>query len=162
MEGEIAVEHVGDLDFLPVVVLGVDPEDGDGGDVLLEAQALGQLDRRQRLDQRVQRPAEQPGLLAGDHGHRLRVAQLRRGGHGLGGRAAPALLGLQNVRDGCAVARPALRPLDRVAPCRRFSRVAREELRHPRVVVRVVRRQTVNPGKSADVEGKPCGRTGHA
>ena len=57
-------------DFVPVVILGVDPEDGDGRHVVVARHLLGELDRRQRLEQREERAAEQARLLAGDDGDR--------------------------------------------------------------------------------------------
>ena len=45
----VVVEHRTRADFLPVVILGVDPEDRDGRHVVVARDLLGELDRRQRL-----------------------------------------------------------------------------------------------------------------
>ena len=80
------------LDLVPVVILGVDPEDGDRRHAVLLPHALGQPDRGDRLQQREERAAEEAGLLAGDDGDGLRIAQLRGGGDALRRGAATALL----------------------------------------------------------------------
>jgi hypothetical protein len=58
------------------VVLAVGPEDGDRRHALLLADARRQPDGGDRLEQRVERAAEEACLLAGDDRDGLRVAQL--------------------------------------------------------------------------------------
>ena len=99
---------------------------------MLRANPLGEPDRGERLEQREQRPAEQPRLLAGDDGDRLRraVARRRRSLRPArrGGVAAPA--------RGPAIVRPLtrmpLRARDRRFPRWRIGRVAGKEFRHAR------------------------------
>jgi hypothetical protein len=161
-QGQVAIEHCRALHLVPVVILSVDPEHRDSRHLLLAAEAFRQPDRVQRLEQREQRSAKQPRLLPGDDRHRVPVAELggsrprfRRG-------VAALLLRLQQVGDRVARALVALRPLDGVAPCRRVSGVAGEELGQRRIVVRVVHRQAVDPGESPDVDGKARGRAGQS
>jgi hypothetical protein len=63
-----------------VMVVRGGPEDGDEAELRPEARRpfAGQLDRRQRLEERIQRPAEQPRLLARDDRQRLRPRQRAR------------------------------------------------------------------------------------
>ena len=89
---QLVVEHRTRPDFLPVVILGVDPEDRNGGYVVIARHLIGQLDRGQRLEQREERTAEEPGLLSGDDGDRARVGEQPRGVAGLRRRAATLLL----------------------------------------------------------------------
>ena len=58
-----------------------------------------QLHRRDRLEQREQRAAEQPGLLAGDDDARGGIGQPRRRLARRGGRAARGLLRGDDARD---------------------------------------------------------------
>ncbi len=143
------------------MVFGVDPEDGHRGDAMLGAEAFHELDRGERLEQREQRAAEQSRLLAGDDGDRLRIAQPCRRLDGLRRRAAPLLLGANDVGD--RVARACLRAgtRDRLAPGARLARIAREEVGDSRVIERVIGHERPDPREPADVDGNVRGG-GHA
>ena len=91
---ELIVEHGAAAHLVPIVIFRFDPEDGDGRNVVLARDLLGQLDRRERLQQREQRAAEEPRLLAGDDRDGAGVRQA--GGRRRSRAAAP---------DGAAVAR---------------------------------------------------------
>ena len=149
------------LHLVPVVIFGVDPEHGDRGHAVLGPHALGEPDGGQRLEQREQRAAEEAGLLAGDDGDRVRVAELGGGGDRFGRCAAAALLRLQRRRRwrrasrGCCCVR-AIASRQAAA----IGGIAGEEVREPRVVEGVVRRQASNPREPPDVDGKACGRAG--
>ena len=118
-------------DFVPVVILGVDPEHGDGRHAVIARHLFGQLQRGQRLEQREERTAEKPGLLAGDDGDGAAVGELP-GGLARARRRAAALLlgaGLRRSRraDACAPASAGSR-----RPRRPFGRVAGEKAARPR------------------------------
>ena len=127
---EVGVEHAARLDLVPVVVLALDPEDRHRRDAVLGRDALRQPDRRDRLEQREHRPAEQRRLLAGDDRDGVRIAQLRGRRQRLGRRAAAALLRLQNRGHRLALPRMLLRAGDRAAPRGRIGGIAGKELRH--------------------------------
>ena len=65
---ELGVEHGTAPHFLPVVILGFHPEDGDGRHILLAFGPASQLQGSERLQQRVDRSAKHAGLLTGDDG----------------------------------------------------------------------------------------------
>ena len=97
----VAVEHRAGRDLVPVVILGVDPEDRHHRHAVLAADtALRQPDRRERLQQRVERAAEEPGLLAGDDRH----------GAGIGQRRAAARAAAGASRRSCCAARTSAMP----------------------------------------------------
>jgi len=114
---------------------------------------IGELQRRQRLEQREDRAAEQSGLLAGDDrdgasiGEEFsRVARTRR-------RLAALLLPGDDARDLLTPALVALRAGNRVGPGGAVGRIAREERGDGRKIVGVVGRQPANPRKATDVDG---------
>ena len=121
---------------------------------MLGRHPLGQANRRDRLQQREERAAEESRLLAGDDRDAQRIAQPRGRGERIRRRAAPALLRQRIVGDALAVARMALRARDGVAPRRRIRGIAGEELRHARVVERVVGGEPLDPRKPANLDGK--------
>ena len=84
--------HLGEV----VVVRGY-PEHRHHGRAALGLETLGDDDRRERLPEHEQRAAEEPGLLARDHGGGARLAE---GARPLGGaaRAASGLLAPQRLR----------------------------------------------------------------
>ena len=75
-------------DFVKVVILAVNPEHRDRGDVVFSADPAREPDGGERLQQRKQRTTEEPGLLSGHDRHRFGVRQLLRGGE-CGGARAP-------------------------------------------------------------------------
>ena len=64
--GKVSVEDRTRSDLFPVVIFRVDPENGDGGNLMIARDLVGELERGDGLQQREQRPAEEPRLLAGD------------------------------------------------------------------------------------------------
>ena len=63
---ELGIEHRTAPHFLPIVILGVDPEDRDCWDVLPFGSDVSEAQRRERLQEREQRSAERSGLLTRD------------------------------------------------------------------------------------------------
>ena len=66
---EARIEHRTACDFLPVVILGVDPENRDDVCLLLPAGLARELNRGDGLEQREQGAAERAGLLARHDGN---------------------------------------------------------------------------------------------
>jgi hypothetical protein len=153
---QVGVEHLARLHFVPVMVLGINPEDGDRRHAMLVPHTIGQTQCGQRLEQGEERSAEKSGLLPGDDGDRLRIAQLRGGGDGIRRSAATALLRLKDVGNGVAIPWMALGPCDCVAPRGGVGGIAGKKLGDAGVIERVIGRQSPNPRKPADVDGKPC------
>src|SRR3954471_23057625 len=87
------VEHRTRADLVPVVILGVNPENGHGGYTVVARDLVGKLQCRQRLEQREHRAAEQTRLLPGDDRDGALVGELSRGVLGPGRGAAALLLG---------------------------------------------------------------------
>ena len=92
------------------------PEQGHGGDAVLRLGPARELDRGDRLEQRVERSAECAGLLSGDDGDRLGRRETCRGAARFRRRAPPLLLRSEDGRDLLPVAGITPRALDRVAP----------------------------------------------
>ena len=128
------VEHRARANFVPVVIFGVDPEHGDGRHVVFALDLLGQLERRQGLEQREERSAKQPRLLAGDDGDRARVGEQPRPLRPRGRRVPPACWAAMTRRSpaagGCAPAcARSRRPTPRDRRDRRQKTVRRLESR---------------------------------
>ena len=119
-------------DFVPVVILGVDPEDGDRRHVVIARHLLGELERGQRLQQREQRAAEQPGLLAGDDRDGARVGEQPRRFARARRRLPPLLLAGDDGGDLVAPAIVRLRAGDRVGPGGAVRRDRRKRTARPR------------------------------
>ncbi len=149
---EVGVEHAAAPHFLPVVILGVDPEDRHRGHLVLLLDLLRQRDRRDRLEQRVDRPAEQSGLLAGDDGDGFRIGEpcARR----QRGRRRVAGLLLRGDRGGQrgAIARMLLGAGDRRPPGLRLGRIAGEEVGQFREVVDVVDAERPGPRRAGKID----------
>ena len=116
-------------DFFPVVILGVNPEDGDGGDVVIARHLLGKLERGERLEEREQRSAEESRLLTGENGDRSLIGEQPRRFAGARRRLTPLLLSGDDGGDVVAAAVVRLRSRDRVRPRRPIGRIAGEERR---------------------------------
>ena len=86
-----------------------------------------ELDRGDGFEKRIQRAAEQPGLLSGHDRHGTAIAEDAGGMTRLHGRAARFKLTRHDVRQSRAIVRRALHPRDRLAPTRVVCRVAGEE-----------------------------------
>ena len=150
---ERGIEDAARLHLVPVVVLGVDPEDRDRRHVVPRPHAFGELDRRDGLQQREQRSAEESRLLAGDDRDGLRMAKLSGRRHRFRRRAASALLGQHDVGDRVARARVLLAPGNRVAPRAVVAGVAGKEIGDLRVVEGVIDDERPDPREPADVDG---------
>ena len=115
---------------------------------MLARHLVGELERRQRLEQREQRTAEQPGLLTRDDGDGLRVGQRSRGLDGCRRRAAAPLL--RGDDRGDLLRAGARAPASGAIACAhaaRIGRIARKKRRDRREVVGVVGSQPPDPGK---------------
>ena len=55
------------------MIFRIDPEDRDGRHAVFARDLVGELESRQRFQQREQRTAEKPGLLTGDERDRARI-----------------------------------------------------------------------------------------
>jgi hypothetical protein len=108
--------------------------------------------RRQGLEQREHRPAQQACLLAGDDGDGLGIEQalcgLARGRWGF----PPGLLPEESLDDDCTVARVRPRPRDGVPPGVRRGGVPGVERGEPLRRCRVVGCEPAGPRQQADVD----------
>ena len=104
----------------------------------------------QRLEEREQRAAKQPCLLAGDDRDGLGIAQPLRRGQGIGRCRPRALLRQDEVGDRVTLARMALRARNGVAPCRSVRRVTGKEVRDARMLKRVVTGEAPDPREDAE------------
>ena len=120
--------------------------------------AFGQLQRRQRLEQREKRATEQSRLLTGDHGHRSRVGEGGGSGERIRGCITSSLLRLKDLDERVALPSVTRRARDGVAPCQRVSRVSGKEVRQARIVECVVGCEASDPGETANLDGKPAAR----
>ncbi len=157
---QLAVEHRTAAHFRPVVILGVDPEHRHHRHAVLGRDLRRQLHRGDGLEQREQRTAEQPGLLAGNDDARGGIGQPRRRLARGGGRAASRLLGRDHARDVSRLSLMSLRSLDGVGPRSRRRGIAGEERRDPLKIKGIVRRQAPNPRECSDVHRKRRGGSG--
>jgi hypothetical protein len=112
------------------------------------------LKSENRLEQRVHRPAERAGLLAGDDGDRRGIGQAGGGRARRGRGAALVLLAGDEIRDARAVARVLLSPAHGVAPRRAVQRIPRVQSFDLFEVVRVVSRERPDPREAADVDAR--------
>ena len=148
---ELAIEHGAAPHLVPVVILGIDPEDRDGRDAVRRGSLARELDGRDCLQQREERSAEGTGLLARDDGDGVGVCQLCRSGAGGRRGAAMRLLGGDDGRHGLPVARVARGAGDGVAPRVGRGRIARIERRDGRKIERVVPREWTDPPETAHI-----------
>jgi hypothetical protein len=148
-----AVEDTARFHLVPIVVFGVDPEDGDCRHAMRVSQRVREFNRRQRFQQGEQRAAEQPRLLPCDDGNGLRIAEARGRGPRFGGCAAPLLLCLKDVGDRVIRSRVRAGSGNRLRPRTRVARIAGEEIRDFRVIERVVGNERPDPRKPSDVDG---------
>ena len=122
---ELVVEHRARPDLVPVVVFGLDPEDRDGRHLVLPRHLVGELERRQGLEQREQRTAEETRLLSGQDRDGLRIGEPRGRLDRPGRRLPPLLLSRDDRRDLAAggadapASARARRPSRRARPDRR-------------------------------------------
>ena len=140
------------------MILGIHPEDRDGRDVVLRSNALGELNSSECLQQRKERSAEEPRLLARDDGHRGGIAKDGCGCKGNGRRTAALLLRLKHLDDGVALPVVTGCACDGVAPRDGIARIAGKEVRQARVVERVVRRQPSDPREPTNIDGNAAAR----
>ena len=99
------------------MILGVDPEHRNDGHAVLARHLLGELHRRQGLEEREERPAEKAGLLPGDDDDGLRIGEAggRRSRFGRG--AAALLLRGQHPRQLRGRTRMGVAARNRLGPC---------------------------------------------
>jgi hypothetical protein len=154
----IAIEDAARFHFVPVVIFGVDPEHGDGWDLVLDPHAFGELDCGQRFEQREEWAAKQASLLTGDDRHRPRIGEEAGCGDCFRRCVTPLLLCPQDLDE-----RVPLSPMTRsacngVSPCTRIARVAGEEIGQPREVERVVGREPPDPREATNIYRKTTAR----
>ena len=152
---EIAGQKAARTDFIPVVILGVDPEDGHDGHTLIARDAGGECECRDGFEQGVDRAAEQACLLARDNGDRLQICKAIGRETGRLGRTAPLLLVADDLSYRAARARALAARGENLAPRLRACRIACKERREPRELARVVYGESSIPGKAARVDGQP-------
>ena len=111
------------------MILRLDPEHRDGGNAVLLADTLGELQRSERFVQCEQRPAEETSLLTGDNGDRLFIGDERRRIARRSRRATSLELRVENRRELRSLARMCARARDRLGPRRRRGGVAGEKRR---------------------------------
>ena len=128
---EVAGEDGARTHFVPVVVFGFDPEDRHGGHPVPPRDLVGELERRDGFEQRVDRPAEEARLLAGQHRDGCRVAETIGRRAGLRRRAAAPLLLADGPRQLLTIARMRLGAGDRGRPRRVVFGIARENGARP-------------------------------
>ena len=154
---EPIVEHGAAAHLVPIVIFRFDPEDRDGWNVVLARDLFGQLDRRERLQQREHRAAEETRLLAGDDRHGARVSQLTaRFDRAWRCLSAPLLRG-DHRGDLVPPARMRLRPRDRASPVLTVRRVAGEERGDGAEIVRVIGGELADPREAPHVDRHPHG-----
>jgi len=152
LRDHLRIEHRTPADFEPVVILRVNPEDRHHGHAVLVRHLPCQLHRRRGLQQREERSAKQPRLLAGDDDDRLRIGQAFRRGARRGRRPAPLLLCQQHTGEIGGPPRMRLPARDGLGPRPGRRRVAREERAHLVVLECVVGRKAPDPGEPANVD----------
>jgi hypothetical protein len=140
------------------VILGVDPEDGDGGDLVIARDLLRKLHRRQRFQQREERSAKQPGLLSGDDGDRAGIGEEPSGLARARRRLTSFLLAGDDGGNLGAASIVRLGPGNRLGPGGAVRRVAGKKRRDRAEVVCVVRRQPANPWKPPHIHREPDSR----
>jgi hypothetical protein len=144
------------------VVLGVDPEHRHGADAARGGDVAGQLDRRDGLVERVQRPAEHAGLLAGHDGDGVALGKEARRGDRRGRRFTGALLRVEQVRQpDVRAARAVLGARDRLAPGVIVGGMSGVERREAIEGERVVGRESADPRQLPEIDGqRACRRRG--
>jgi hypothetical protein len=155
----LVVEHRTAAHFLPVVVFRIDPEHRHGAHAALGGDRAGELDGRDGLVERVERPAEEPGLLAGDDGHGGLVGEGGRGGERLRRRPAVALLrGEQGGQMWRGALRTGVHTGDDVRPRCVILRIAGVERGESVERERVIRREAANPRQLTEIDGESARR----
>ena len=148
------VEHLTGADFIPVVILRIDPEDRDARNLMGARDLSRELERRQRLEQGERRTAEQSSLLTRDDGDCLRIRELLACGHRARRRGAAALLIGDDRGNLGAPAAVRLRPPDRFSPGRGIGWIAGKKRRDRWKIESVIGRQTPDPREAADVDAE--------
>ena len=101
---------------------------------------FGELKRRQRLEQREERPAKQSRLLTRDDGHRPGIGKEAAAAMRFRRCIAASLLRLQHLDERVPLPRVTRCTRDGVPPGARIAGVAGEEVGQARVVERVIGR----------------------
>ena len=150
---EVVVEDLAGADLVEVVVLGVHPEDRHRRHPVLGLHAPREGDGGERLEQRVERPAEQAGLLAGEDRDRARRPETLRGGQRGRGRPASPQLGGQDAGDIRRAVAGRLPRRDGLAPAPGRGGRARIEWLEAVEGVAVVARERRGPRELPKVDG---------
>ncbi len=150
----LRVEHRTPAHFVPVVILGVDPEHRHDGHAVVAAHRRGEFHGGDRFEQREQRSAEEPGLLAGDDDNGPRIGEPCGGGSRCRWRPAPLLLSGEHARDLGRRTGVGVAARDRLSPGLAFRGVAGEVRPHAIEREGVVGGQASNPGEAANVDGQ--------
>ena len=153
-EVQVAVEHAARSDFVPVVIFRIDPEHRDRRDAVVFCNALGQLNRCQRLEQCEQRTAKESRLLACDNRDAFRITKARCGSDGVRGCVPAALLRLDDIDYRATVARMLMGPMHGIVPGGGMCRVAGKEIRDTLVLERVIGGQAFDPREATNLDGE--------
>ena len=149
---EARIEHRTARDLLPVMILGIDPENGHDIGVLLARRPAGELDGGDGFQQREERAAEGARLLAGEDRDRVGVGEFLSG-LACGWRGAPpSLLDGKDTGDGRIRSSHRARPRDRVGPRLMRRRISGVERRDLGEVECVVARERPDPAEAAHVD----------
>ena len=140
------------------MIFRVDPENGDRGHLVLFGDPFGQFERRNRLEQGENRPAEQTRLLTGQYRHCLGIDELLGLVTCQGRRAASVLLGREHGGNLATLPGVTLRGGDGARPRRSVSGVAGKKRRDGVEVEGVICREPPDPGKAAEIHRNPCRR----
>ena len=127
MGAEHLIEHRTRPDFVPVVVLGINPEDRDDRHAVLARYLVGQLERGQRFEERKERAPEKSRLLSGHERNRSRVGQQPGGFTRARRSVATLLLVCHHRRNPAVIARVRLRAADGVRPRGTIAGIAAEK-----------------------------------
>ena len=155
---QLGVVYRTGADLFPIVIFRVDPEDGDSRDVVVARHLVGELQRRQRFEQREKGTAKESRLLAGDDGDRVAIGKAACRFTRLRRRLPPLLLSLDHTRDVGAPSLVLLGASDRVSPRRPIRRIAGKERSDGAKVVRIVRGEPANPRETPNVHRNAHGR----
>ncbi|MGC4084078.1 MAG: hypothetical protein QM736_18700 [Vicinamibacterales bacterium] len=140
------------------MILGIDPEDGNCRHVMVAFDLCREFQGGECLEQREERSAEEPGLLAREDGDRLSIGQLARRFDGFGRCPASGLLCGEDRGNAGPVARVRLRARDGGGPGGTVGRVAGKEGFDRVEIVGVIGREPADPGEAADIDCHPGGR----
>src|SRR5690606_37486752 len=149
---EVGVEDGAAADLVPVMVLGIDPEDRDRRHAVFGGGSPGELQRGDGLEQRQKRAAEHARLLAGDDRHAVWALKEGRGLAGFGWSPSPLLLGRNHGGDAVTVSPVLLRPRNRGLPRVARGWIAVVQRRDAREIRGVLAGEWPDPRETLDVD----------